>query len=139
MATYAVCGGLLVATLVFNVNRVPFNAEVLLGVIVGVPMIFLLARTSSGRLDQLLGNISYGVFLNHFLLIWVWRTFGMTTPTYLDMLTLMAASIVLGWVSYRLVEKPAIALRSRLRKRMQAAASTSAERPKAFDEAPRLD
>ncbi|WP_347903298.1 acyltransferase [Pseudomonas purpurea] len=139
VATCGLCCALLVATLVFGVNRVPFNAEVLLGVVVGVPMIFLLAQRSSGRLDQLLGNISYGVFLNHFLLIWVWRTFGMTTPTHLDMLTLMAASMALGWVSYRLVEKPAIALRSRLRKRMQASASASAARPTAFDQAPRPD
>lgn len=115
MGTYALCCALLAATLIFNINRVPYNSEVLLGVVIGLPIIAFLVNRAPGKLDQELGNISYGVFLNHFLLVWIWREWGMSTPTLPQMAALILVSVGLGWASYHLIERPAISIRKRLR------------------------
>lgn len=76
----------IVATLMFLaivsgfIPRRPFNAEVTVGIALGVPAVCLLSKLKYHRMDELLGNISYGVFLNHFVVMYGcgpsgrWRT-----------------------------------------------------------------
>jgi peptidoglycan/LPS O-acetylase OafA/YrhL len=97
-----------------GLHAVPYNQEVLIGWGFGVPLLHWLSRRPSGRLDTLAGDLSYGVFLNHFLLIWCLQpllgSFG-----GVDLLALIAASLLLSALTQRLVERPALAWRRRLR------------------------
>jgi peptidoglycan/LPS O-acetylase OafA/YrhL len=112
-ATAIIAGLMFVAIAVGMIPRRPFNAEVTAGIALGVPAVFLLSRLKYHRIDELLGNISYGVFLNHFAVIYFLRGFWPFTFTVTTMLLL---SFLLSGVSYYFVERPALKLRHALRK-----------------------
>ncbi|QGZ60671.1 acyltransferase family protein [Paraburkholderia acidisoli] len=94
--------------------------DVLIGVVIGFPVVTALTKTKFGRIDELAGNLSYGMFLNHFALIWAFQVMGFRESpahpaTYLA--ALLGTSFALSWVSYELVEKRVIRLRHLLRRR----------------------
>lgn len=92
----------------------PYNFETLLGLLLGITLLGALARRSRTRLDDLAGDISYGVFLNHFLIM------GMLYPQGVQPAQLpgfLALSLVLAWITQRSIEKPLLALRSKFRKK----------------------
>lgn len=95
-----------------------FNRELLIGWGAGLPLLHLVSGWQSkpggpARLDALAGDLSYGVFLNHFLLIWV--LLPRLEPGPAALLALVAASLSLSWLTQRVFERPALALRRRLR------------------------
>jgi TRAP-type uncharacterized transport system fused permease subunit len=100
----------------YGLHAVPYHQEVLLGWGLGLPLLHGLSRRRGGRLDQLAGDISYGVFLNHFLLLWaLLKITDASAVTGVSLGVLIIASVVLGWLTQRLVERPALAWRRRLR------------------------
>lgn len=119
-ATTVALGAPLSAAIIYLVLRaqglhaVPYNQEVLVGWGLGLPLLHWLSRRRSGRLDALAGDLSYGVFLNHFLLIWCLQPL-LGDLSGARLLVLVAASVALSWLTQRLVEKPALAWRRRLR------------------------
>ena len=52
-----------------------FTRETLLGILTGVPVIWFILKTEKKKswLNKLCGNLSYGIFLSHFLGIWLWK------------------------------------------------------------------
>lgn len=94
-----------------------WNHEVLLGILVGVPMVAILSRMRLGSVDALLGNMSYGVFLNHYLVIWSLQSLGIEVKAIWQFALLLVASLALAWISYQIIERPAIDLRHRFRAR----------------------
>ena len=96
--------------------RQPYNFETLIGLMLGLILLQALATRSPTRWDELAGNISYGVFLNHFLIIWVLYPQGVNTAQLPGFLVL---SMVFSWLSQRLVEQPLLKLRYRFRKSPQ--------------------
>lgn len=93
----------------------PYNFEVLFGILVGLPMVSGLIRLPSAKIDELLGNISYGVFLNHFLLIWIFQALKIDLNTTKAIVVLIIISIGLSWLTYNLIEKPVLVIRRHLR------------------------
>jgi peptidoglycan/LPS O-acetylase OafA/YrhL len=93
----------------------PYHQEVLIGWGVGIPLVHWLARRPASRLDHWAGDVSYGTFLNHFLLIWVLFPGPERSP--LQWLALAVCSILLSWATQRLFEQPVLAWRRRLRRR----------------------
>ena len=101
----------------------PFHQEVLIGWGLGVPIVLALSRSVASapsqtpgrwqRLDAWAGDASYGVFLNHFLLIW-WlmpqpgRSAG-------QLVLLAVCSVVLSTGVQRWVERPVIRWRRAIR------------------------
>lgn len=108
-----------ILTIGFGFKRVPFNAEVLIGISIGIPAIYTLSNFRLGKFDELLGNISYGVFLNHFLLIWLFKTLDISLTHYGAFFSLLSLSIILAWVSFQFIEKPCLAVRRNLRKQAE--------------------
>ena len=92
----------------------PFNPEVLLGLICGVPILHFLGRLPRRRWDVSLGDLAYGVFLNHLLIQLVLFTQVPVTPTTTAIYVVL--SIVTACVLFHLVEKPIVKLRYALRK-----------------------
>jgi peptidoglycan/LPS O-acetylase OafA/YrhL len=89
----------------------PFTAEVLLGGALGIPLVALLAKLRFSRLDDYLGDLSYGVFLNHFILIWIAERYALA-----PWLVVPLGSLLLSALTYRIVEQPALRFRRRLRR-----------------------
>ena len=99
--------------------RAPFNREMLVGVVAGTPLLWALTRLPESWLDTLAGNLSYGVFLNHFLLILTFQSFWRdpVSPTGRLLALFLMTSIALSGLTYFLIERPVIRMRHRMRKR----------------------
>jgi len=96
--------------------RLPFNTEVALGLAVGIPAVYLLSQRRYHRLDDFLGNLSYGVFLNHFVVIYGLRAFAWPADyTTSSISVVLLLSVGLSIVSYYYVERPALKLRHAFR------------------------
>jgi peptidoglycan/LPS O-acetylase OafA/YrhL len=92
--------------------RQPYNFETLLGLLIGIVLLHTLARGPRTRRDDLAGDLSYGVFLNHFLVIWTVYPQGISAA---QLPGFLALCIALAWLSQRYIEQPLLALRRRLR------------------------
>ena len=89
-----------------------FNAPILLGAVIGLAVMPLLAGLRRRGWDDWCGNISYGVYLSHY--IFVARLHARMDEPW-AVATVVAASLVAGWASWRLVEVPVARLRRRNR------------------------
>ena len=105
----------------------PYNREVFLGAAIGVAAVAILRHKRFSRLDEFLGNISYGVFLNHFILIWLCERFGLWMPLWVP-----SGSIALAAASYWICEHPAMLYRQRWRRERAATLAATPGRPKLF-------
>lgn len=117
MSVYALTCAMLFATMVFGVNLVANNAAVLVGLVTGVPIVAVLIKCNSGEIDRTLGNVSYGMFLNHFILIWIAQKIGVTVWGPFEMTALLVVSFFIGWATYHFIERPVIAYRRNIRKK----------------------
>jgi peptidoglycan/LPS O-acetylase OafA/YrhL len=113
-ASLALLGGLLAISGHLEVDAL--TTSVLLGYLLGLPLVWLLARKRPHRLDDALGAASYGAFLAHWLCIWAIRSTGLfaTYPIAFAVAVMLAAAVA-GWASYLLVERPVLVGRRRLR------------------------
>lgn len=93
------------------------SVEVLAGIAFGIPAISILSKLPRNRFDEMLGNISYGVFLCHFTVIYLMYASGITDITWWYLAAVIPASIIMGLISFKLIEKPALDYRHRLRAR----------------------
>jgi peptidoglycan/LPS O-acetylase OafA/YrhL len=87
-----------------------YNMEVTTGAVIGVGAVTLLRNFRFSAVDEFLGNLSYGVFLNHFLLIFIADRFRINYCLFVPV-----GSVALSVISYKLVERPALNWRRRLR------------------------
>lgn len=97
--------------------QVPFRREVALGLVAGLPALLLLAPRRPRPWDSALGDLSYGLFLAHFAVLWAWpliTTARPSLPCYL------LAALILATISHRYAERPMLAWRRRLRTRSRA-------------------
>ncbi|MGV8900579.1 MAG: acyltransferase family protein [Burkholderiaceae bacterium] len=91
-----------------------FNRETLLGVGIGLPLLLVLTKLRQHRWDNVLGNLSYGVFLCHFLV----QTAIMAPPsTPSGYCIYLAASIALAILLHLVIERPAQQWRHQLKLR----------------------
>jgi peptidoglycan/LPS O-acetylase OafA/YrhL len=67
-------------------------------------------------MDKLMGNISYGVFLNHFAVLWILENTSLGWPKKpLEMAVFLFICTGLGAFSYFMVERPLLMVRRRIR------------------------
>lgn len=110
--------GLWVLTYIEPGFALGWSREVLLGIAVGIPIVYGLKVTRGrARYDELAGDLSYGVFLNH-LLCWAWLTaFGFELHGKVGAIPIFVVATILSYFSFRLVETPFIQWRRKLRHR----------------------
>jgi peptidoglycan/LPS O-acetylase OafA/YrhL len=106
-----------------HLDALPYNTEVLIGWGAGVPLLHWLGRRRAGAPDRLAGDVSYGMFLNHFLIMWLVFPHGPQGP--LELGALVAASFVLSWATQRVFERPVLAWRRQLRSRSRVVDATN--------------
>lgn len=90
-----------------------YNREVLLGLALGIVVISLLAHRPRKPLDEFFGNISYGVFLNHFLV--KWTVFNGVVSGF-SIVFYVGLSMFLATIIYYLAERPILKARKDLRR-----------------------
>lgn len=93
--------------------RQPYNLETLLGLMLGIVLLQLLATRARSRWDDLAGDLSYGVFLNHFFIIWVVYPQSIGAG---QLPGFMALCITLSWFTQRYIERPLLKRRHALRR-----------------------
>ena len=114
-ASPALALGVYMALRAEGLHAAPYHTEVLIGWGLGAPLLWIAARLPRSGWDERLGDLAYGVFLNHFLLLWVF--WGGKAPSGLIGLTmLVAASIGLSWLIQRVIEQPVVLYRRHLRR-----------------------
>lgn len=96
-----------------DLHTAPYQKEVLLGWGLGLPLLYWTTLLKGGKLDQAAGDVSYGVFLNHFLLLWWFFPAPDRTPLQLSVLAF--CSVALSWATQHWIERPVLAWRRRLR------------------------
>lgn len=84
-----------------------YTRETLIGLLLGIPLVLLLSKTKTKLPhNKLLGSFSYGIFLTHFLSLWILDFFGIppaTTPLYIAQISLL--SLILAGLGLKLVTK----------------------------------
>jgi peptidoglycan/LPS O-acetylase OafA/YrhL len=113
----------LVGTFLFPSLNVPYSRSVLVGMAAAVPALYVLGFRSVGKWDTFAGNVSYGVFLNHFLAIWALAGFQLARGERFVLVALLAS--VAAALSFGLVERPIQMIRRSLRIRKVAAVSAA--------------
>lgn len=91
----------------------PYNAETLLGLIIGISLLHTLANRPRKHWDNLAGDLSYGVFLNHFLILWVIYPQGLGLT---QIPAFILSSLTIAWLTQRYIEQPLLKWRTKLRK-----------------------
>ncbi len=101
---------------------VPYNKEVLAGLLIGLPAIEILRRFKFSKIDEFLGNLSYGIFLNHIIIIWLMNHYlGVEKFGIRSTLLFLFISGVLALFSYFFVERPALNWRHKIRYKIKRA------------------
>jgi peptidoglycan/LPS O-acetylase OafA/YrhL len=96
--------------------ELPYTYEVLVGSLVGVPALFILARCKRSGWDDWFGNLSYGIFLCHFLVIWIFEMLSLQRGMG-GIALMITASVALGYLGYAAVEHPVVRWRRGLRRK----------------------
>jgi len=90
-----------------------YTKETFIGLLAGMPLVVAGAGTKIRLpLNRLLGGLSYGIFLSHFLVVW-WLDYtglvGEGSWAYISAVTL--GSLVIAWIGVWLVERPVAKVR----------------------------
>jgi peptidoglycan/LPS O-acetylase OafA/YrhL len=115
LATWVISFLTLIAILAGIIPQAPFNTEVTTGIVIGIPAVRYLSAYRFQKVDEFLGNISYGVFLNHFVVIYAASALGYKELTPFTIVLILNVSLSMSTFTYYLIERPAIAMRHALR------------------------
>jgi peptidoglycan/LPS O-acetylase OafA/YrhL len=91
----------------------PFNVEVAAGIVVGLPVLALLSRARPRAWDTALGNLSYGLFLAHFAVLWAWALWLRDGHAVPPLPLYLGIALALAAASWWLGERPVARLRRR--------------------------
>ena len=97
-----------------TINRYSFTKETLLGLLVGIPTIWLLSNKKGILLNKLLGRLSYSIFLVHFFFIWLFKYLHLFSPkNHLFITVLVICAIFLSTLLIKLEDIVITALKSK--------------------------
>ena len=84
-----------------------YSKETFIGLLLGIPAVYLLAKTKIKLpLNSLFGSLSYGLFLTHFLVIWILSYMDYRPSSiYLYILIVTIGSTIISLLGVKTVEK----------------------------------
>jgi len=88
---------ILITTIIYlGLEHHAYARETAIGLIVGIPLIYMLSLSKKKLpLNRFLGSLSYGIFLSHFLAIWIVKYLKIDTSNYLYIISI---SLVIGLI-----------------------------------------
>lgn len=91
-----------------------YTKETLLGLFIGVPLIYFMSRTKiKFPLNFLFGSLSYGLFLSHFLSIWILEYFDFNIENILlKICAVFFLSILISYIGVVAIEKKINSIRN---------------------------
>tara|TARA_B100000989_G_scaffold27297_1_gene17635 strand:+ start:83 stop:1078 length:996 start_codon:yes stop_codon:yes gene_type:complete len=90
--------------------------EVVFGIILGTIVLSKIKKIKSNKLDLFFGNISYGIFLNHYFIIKIIeKKFNLTSGSFVVLSFVILISILLSIFSYYFIEKRTTMFRKKIR------------------------
>ena len=103
-------GVILIVAAVFYINNSfspTYTRETLIGFLVGVPLVYGISKVKQKLpYNALLGSLSYGVFLSHFLSIWILNYMGIPlSHSYRYLLFVLLISLFISYIGILFVEK----------------------------------
>lgn len=136
MVIYGYC--LLLGVGLLITGRLSFaqnSHSIFIGIALGYPIFAYLSTLPRQTWDERLGDLSYGLFLSHFVIIWLlerWAFFRVGRESYPELWKVIAVlllklalttigALVLSYLGFRFVEKPVLTYRKNIRKKQQAA------------------
>jgi peptidoglycan/LPS O-acetylase OafA/YrhL len=96
--------------------NVQYNLEALTGIIVGIPIVHFLSRVKQSKFDSFWGNLSYGVFLGHYFIIWLFQAVGQKINTPIKAMLYLMLTMILSAVGFYLFESPVNTFRRKWRR-----------------------
>lgn len=127
---------LLIAFFNKSLYQLPYNKEVLIGLMIGILAVSFIKNFSFSNFDEFLGNLSYGVFLNHFIIIWLMQKFlAVKVFDIWNITILLISSCVLAFGSFLYVERPALRWRHAIRNGIRQRRPNTAVHTDAYDKA----
>ncbi|MFA6192459.1 MAG: acyltransferase [Sulfurimonas sp.] len=87
-----------------------YTKETFIGILLGIPLVYTLSHTKKTLPhNKLLGALSYGIFLTHFLAIWLLDYLGISTQlSLLYALQVTTIAIIISYLGVQFVEKTAL-------------------------------
>lgn len=114
---YLLCVTLLAITLLQPEPLKNLSIHELTGVVLGFPIIVILSRLSRNKWDDIIGSSSYGIFLNHILIVNLLIRFDFFVGSRIEAtLASLVLSTACSFGSYYLVEKTLVQYRMKIRK-----------------------
>jgi len=105
---YAVLVLVLITLGVFKMLLAPYARETILGILIGLPIITYISKsTYSAPMNHFIGDLSYGLFLSHFLAIWVVEYYSLVVKSaspYIYVATVFIISLLLSIIGVLVVE-----------------------------------
>lgn len=86
-------------------SRATYAKETILGLILGIPLLYLGRYAKKLPYDSLLGSLSYGIFLTHFLAIWLLEISPFSLQGYPYYASLLILSLLLALPGVLYIEK----------------------------------
>jgi peptidoglycan/LPS O-acetylase OafA/YrhL len=94
-----------------------YSRSVYVGALIGVTSV-LIVRHWSGPIDTALGNVSYGCYLSHLCWIFAFQRYGVFSGEAVPfVVSVTAASLGSGWLTYHAIERHVSAMRKKMRAR----------------------
>lgn len=119
----------LLASALFLYPRRPVVCDVLIGLVVGLPVLLALSKARDlGPGDRLAGDLSYGVFLNHYLILAALKQVTPNASAAALILMTLPISTLLSFASFQWVERPIVGLRRWIRPKPGARAAAAPPR-----------
>jgi len=85
-----------------------YTRETLLGILIGVPLVLLSLKIRPIKSLNIFGNLSYGIFLTHFLSIWFLDFLGLlqNVSSIEKIIVVFLLSLFLAYIGVIIVDKP---------------------------------
>lgn len=83
-----------------------FNKEVISGIIIGVPVVWLLFKVNIKSLsDRLAGDLSYGFYLNYLMFFYFYNKMGFDVISVSGTLLILGSSLIMSYFSLLFIER----------------------------------
>ena len=95
-----------------NLYEYIYIKSVIIGTLIGTIILNFIKKNKSNKIDLFFGNISYGIFLNHYIIINILNNeFNFYANSFLNLIVIILISFFTSLLSFYLIEKKVTEIR----------------------------